>query len=118
MVPSPSGLRLLAVIALRIVPVAPFAIIGLVAGAVRIKASDYTLGSLIGFMPGTIATVILGDQLNTAAQNPADINYSLIVGAAALIVGIFVVRYFVFDGAFFKPGGLKTSTPQTTASKE
>lgn len=107
--------ELLAITALRIVPVAPFAVIGLVAGAIRVKTLHYALGSLIGFMPGTITTVILGDQLETALRNPSEINYWLIVTVVcAFIAGILAVRYFVFGGAFFKKTDQQTSYPATT----
>ena len=44
----------LAVAAVRLVPVAPFTLVNLVAGASRIRFSDYLLGTIIGMAPGLI----------------------------------------------------------------
>lgn len=46
---------LAAVTAVRIVPAAPFAIEGIIAGAVRIKVWQYTLGTFLGMLPGVLA---------------------------------------------------------------
>jgi phospholipase D1/2 len=95
---------LIAVTALRIVPVAPFSIINLVAGAIRIKLWHFMLGSVIGLLPGTIATIVFGAQLETALRDPSKVNYWLVAGVAALFaVGIWLVRRVVFGGAFSRP---------------
>jgi uncharacterized membrane protein YdjX (TVP38/TMEM64 family) len=53
----------LAVTAVRLVPVAPFAIEGIVAGAVRIRLGPYAVGTFLGMLPGVLATSVFGDQL-------------------------------------------------------
>jgi phospholipase D1/2 len=94
---------LVAITALRIVPLAPFAVISLIAGAIRIKAWHYALGSFIGFIPGTITTVVLGDQLEAVIRDPSRVNYwTLAAVVAILIIGILIVRQFVFGGAILK----------------
>jgi phospholipase D1/2 len=54
---------LLAVITLRIVPVAPFTVVNLVAGASPIRLRDFALGTLLGMLPGTLALTLFSDQL-------------------------------------------------------
>ena len=54
---------LIACVAIRAVPVAPFAVVGLVAGHIGIKPSDFMLGTLIGILPGTLTTTVFGDQI-------------------------------------------------------
>ena len=84
---------LVACTALRLVPVAPFAVEGLVAGAIRIKLFDFTLGTAIGILPGTLATTVFGDQLEAALRDPSEINYWLVAGAVLLlVVAILIVR--------------------------
>ncbi len=84
---------LIAVTALRLVPLAPFAVEGLVAGAIRIKLWHLTLGTAIGILPGTLVTTVFGDQLEEALRNPAGINYWLLAGVAVVfIVGMLIVR--------------------------
>ena len=87
---------LLAMLAVRIVPAAPFAVEGFVAGALRIKVSDYLLGTFLGMLPGVLATTVFGDQIATALEDPSRINWwivgALIVASIALIW--YVRRWF------------------------
>ncbi len=94
---------LLAVTALRIVPVAPFAVGGLVAGAIRINLWHFTFGTALGMLPGTLVTILFGDQIETALSDPGTINYWPIAGALLLMAaGIIVVRKWVFGPNFTK----------------
>ena len=88
---------LLAITALRLVPLAPFAVEGIVAGAVRIKLWHFLLGTALGILPGTLAATIFGGQLEAALENPRAINYWLITGAIVLLAGatFFVRRWLV-----------------------
>jgi uncharacterized membrane protein YdjX (TVP38/TMEM64 family) len=88
---------LLAITALRLVPMAPFAVEGLVAGAVRIKLWHLVLGTFIGMLPGTLATTVFGNQLETALRDPAEINYWLLGGIVLVLgAGVLVVRRWLF----------------------
>jgi phosphatidylserine/phosphatidylglycerophosphate/cardiolipin synthase-like enzyme/uncharacterized membrane protein YdjX (TVP38/TMEM64 family) len=91
---------LLAITALRLVPMAPFAVEGLVAGAVRIKLWHLVLGTFIGMLPGTLATTVFGDQLEAALRDPAEINYWLLGGIVLVLgAGVLVVRRWLFKPA-------------------
>lgn len=84
---------LLACFAMRIVPVAPFVVEGIAAGAVRIKLWHFSLGTVLGMLPGTLTTTIFGDQIQTALEDPSRINYWLIGGVVLFFaVLIMVVR--------------------------
>jgi uncharacterized membrane protein YdjX (TVP38/TMEM64 family) len=54
---------LLAVAAVRLVPVAPFTVINVIAGAARIRPRDYLLGTLLGMAPGIALLTAFGDSL-------------------------------------------------------
>jgi len=85
---------LLAMTLLRLVPLAPFAVEGIVAGAVRLKLWHLLVGTAIGMLPGTLATTVFGDQLETAFSG-GEMNWWLIGGAgAALVAGMFAVRHW------------------------
>ena len=89
---------LLAVTALRLVPLAPFAVEGFVAGAIRIKLWHFMLGSFFGLLPGTFATTVFGQQISAGLRDAGDINYWAIAGAAVLlIVGAWLVKRWLFD---------------------
>jgi phospholipase D1/2 len=83
---------LLAITALRLVPLAPFAVEGVVAGAVRVKLWHFMLGTAIGILPGTLTSTVFGDQLQIWMEDPDQINYWLIalvlfvLGAATWLV--------------------------------
>jgi uncharacterized membrane protein YdjX (TVP38/TMEM64 family) len=61
---------LLAVVAVRLLPVAPFAVVNMVAGASHIRLRDLMLGTLIGISPGTLAMTLFVDQITAALQHP------------------------------------------------
>jgi uncharacterized membrane protein YdjX (TVP38/TMEM64 family) len=83
---------LLAMTLLRLVPIAPFAVEGIVAGAVRLKLWHLAAGTAIGLLPGTLATTIFGDQIETAVSG-GNVNWWIIGGCvAALGLGIVVVK--------------------------
>jgi len=84
---------LLAVTAVRLVPVAPYTVVNLVAGASHIRSRDFFLGTLLGMTPGTLAITLFEEGLVNALKNPEMSNY-LILGAviAAAIGGGWLLR--------------------------
>lgn len=76
---------LLAIITLRIVPVAPYSIINLVAGASRIGLRQFALGTLIGILPGAFALTLLSDQVVAAVRQPDALQIGLSIALGALI---------------------------------
>jgi phospholipase D1/2 len=84
---------LVAMTAVRLVPIAPFPVVGLVAGAIRVKFIHFMLGTLFGMMPGAVVTTVFGDQLQSALRDPDRINYWAIAGVVVVFaVGIWLVR--------------------------
>ena len=78
---------LLAVIAIRMVPIAPFAIVNMVAGSSHIRLRDMLLGTAIGIAPGTLAMMLFVDQIVQALKNPGPTTWLLLGGTALLIGG-------------------------------
>jgi phospholipase D1/2 len=60
----------LTIITLRIVPVAPFTVINLVAGASHIGLKDFALGTLVGLLPGIVAIALFADGLVVSIRDP------------------------------------------------
>lgn len=71
---------LIAVTLVRFVPIAPFAVVNIVAGAFRIRLRDFVGGSAIGILPGTLVATVFGDQLLTELRNPGAGNLGLLAG--------------------------------------
>jgi phospholipase D1/2 len=79
---------IIAIALLRSVPIAPFTVINLVAGAARIPFREYMIGTALGMAPGIIALTLLGDRLRFALQDLSWVNIGLLLLAVALWVGI------------------------------
>ncbi len=69
-----------AVAAIRMMPVAPFTIVNLMAGASHIRLRDYAIGTLIGLAPGFIVIAPLGGQIARVATNPTSTDIAILVG--------------------------------------
>ena len=76
---------LLAIITLRVVPVAPFSVINLVAGASHIRFRDFALGTLLGMAPGVLALTLFSDQVVTAIAAPETIRFASLLLLAVVI---------------------------------
>lgn len=76
----------LTVITVRIVPVAPFVIINLVAGVTHIRFRDYLLGTAIGMAPGVAGITIFADGLVAAVRDPSATNLIVLVLIALVVV--------------------------------
>lgn len=76
---------LLAMLTVRLIPVAPFTVVNLVAGASHIRFRDFLLGTIFGMVPGVIAITVFSDRLAAAVYHPSPINIALLVGSAGII---------------------------------
>lgn len=91
---------LLAMTALRLVPLAPFAVEGVVAGAIRMRMWEFLLGTAIGILPGTLTSTVFGDQLSTWLDDPSRINYWAIALVLILLGGAtWLVRRWLISAA-------------------
>lgn len=76
---------LLAMLTVRLIPVAPFTVVNLVAGASHIRFRDFLLGTIFGMVPGTLAITVFSDRLAAAVHHPSPVNIALLVGSAIVI---------------------------------
>ncbi|HEY9202397.1 MAG TPA: VTT domain-containing protein [Gammaproteobacteria bacterium] len=76
----------LTIITLRIVPVAPFSVINIIAGATAIRLRDFALGSFLGMIPGVVSIAILADRLLASLRDPSP--QSILILAAAIVLVI------------------------------
>ncbi len=70
--------------AVRMVPVAPFTVVNLVAGASGIPVLDYMAGTLLGMLPGLIAISAVGHQLARIMTAPTGADFGLLGAAVAV----------------------------------
>jgi len=79
---------LIAVTLVRLVPIAPFPVVNLAMGAMRITLRDFILGTFLGMLPGMLAATVLSDQLAAALEDPASVNVWLIAAAIAILASL------------------------------
>jgi len=73
-------------LAVRIIPVAPFPVVNLVAGASHIRFRDFMLGTALGMAPGMLLLVVFAENAWTAFQDPRPERIVLIAAIAAIFV--------------------------------
>ena len=77
---------IMAVAALRLLPIAPFTVVNIVSGAFKVPVWDYLIGSFLGLAPGIILTNFFAHQFARAVRHPGIGSYTLL--AASVIVTI------------------------------
>ena len=70
----------LSVMAIRLVPIAPFSIINLVAGVSHIGFIPYLLGTILGMVPGIIIFTALGNRLRQMIAAPSTEDIVILIG--------------------------------------
>ncbi|HEX2116729.1 MAG TPA: VTT domain-containing protein, partial [Alphaproteobacteria bacterium] len=78
----------LAVAAVRMVPIAPFTLVNLVAGASRIPLLDYIVGTILGMLPGLVVISALGYQIFSILIEPTLYNVILLILAVAAWIAV------------------------------
>ena len=78
-----------------LVPVAPFSLINLAAGAMRVPALDYTLGTLLGLAPGVGLMSVLGHNLTELLRAPTVGSIATIGAVVAGVIALSVAAQIV-----------------------
>lgn len=88
---------LLTIVTIRVVPVAPFTIINLVAGASHIKFRDYVIGTALGMAPGMAAIVLLTETIGKTIKQPNLTHITLLTATvgAVVIAGYVLVKWLM-----------------------
>ncbi len=86
----------LTIVTVRIVPVAPFTVINIIAGVSDIGMRDFAIGSFIGMIPGVLAIALLTDQIIASLREPDIESIVILIAVFTLIViGIIGLRYWL-----------------------
>lgn len=86
---------ILTVILVRLVPVAPFTVVNVVAGASHIRFRDFAIGNFIGMLPGTAVVVLLGNSLAAVIQDPTPRRIILLAGVVfvSIVMAVLIRRW-------------------------
>lgn len=85
------------VVVLRIIPVAPFTVLNLIAGAIQVRFRDYVIGTLIGMAPAVIAMAVFSEGLlqmlgRADMRSLALVVAGVVLGGGLLWLGRHVLR--------------------------
>lgn len=75
----------ISVITVRVIPIAPFTVTNLVAGASHISFRDFALGNLLGLTPGILAIALFTDTLLASISEPNLPGFILLLTVVAII---------------------------------
>lgn len=80
----------------RMVPIAPFTVVNMVAGASHIRFRDFMLGTLLGMGPGMLGLTVFADGVFRAFRNPQPTTIAWVVAiSVALIAAILGLRWWL-----------------------
>jgi phosphatidylserine/phosphatidylglycerophosphate/cardiolipin synthase-like enzyme/uncharacterized membrane protein YdjX (TVP38/TMEM64 family) len=78
---------ILAVVIIRTLPVAPFTVVNVVAGASHIRLRDYLIGTFLGMLPGIGITVTFVHHLAEMVRNPSMGTVGVLVAVVVVLIG-------------------------------
>lgn len=70
----------LGIATLRLLPVAPYGVVNLAAGAAHVRALPFAFGTLLGLLPGNLLMTAFGHQLRQVLRNPSKAQIAIMVG--------------------------------------
>ena len=82
---------LLTVLLVRLLPIAPYSVVNVVAGASRIRWRDFLLGTALGLLPGLVLTSAFVDSAIAAVVSPNAATLATLVLVLAAIVSLVMV---------------------------
>ncbi|TMJ04219.1 MAG: phospholipase [Alphaproteobacteria bacterium] len=77
-----------AIAAIRLVPIAPFTVVNLVAGASDIRLGAFMAGTIIGMLPGWLVMSALGHQLMRIVSAPSATDVALLAVVIAIWIAL------------------------------
>ncbi|GAA3966101.1 TVP38/TMEM64 family protein [Allohahella marinimesophila] len=90
---SERGIRTMTII--NLLPLAPFTLTNMMAGAFHLRFRDYMIGSTLGIVPGLAVVILLGSQLGALfnAVEREELFWALVGLAAAVVLLIILTRF-------------------------
>jgi phospholipase D1/2 len=79
---------LIAVAAVRLVPVAPYSVVSLAAGMLRVRRADYVAGTAIGMAPGIALYAVFADRAEKVLHEPHPLAWLSLLGVVVVIVAL------------------------------
>lgn len=86
--------RFPALVAVRMIPFAPFTVVNMASGAAGVRFGNYAVGSLLGMLPWVLLLVLYGDGLEAVLSDGTWTAYLLLasLATALALLGIWIGR--------------------------
>lgn len=81
---------ILAIAFVRLVPVGPYSVVSLLAGVLRVRWSDYLVGTALGMLPGIAMYAVFIDRARAALADPRPGAWLAVAGIVVLVVALAV----------------------------
>ncbi len=78
-----------AVAVLQILPIAPFTLVNLVAGASRVSFKSFLVGTMLGMVPLVFVVSLLGSRMMAAIREPGWLTFSTLAASSLLFLLLF-----------------------------
>jgi uncharacterized membrane protein YdjX (TVP38/TMEM64 family) len=86
---------ILAVAAVRMVPVAPYSLVNLTAGAVHVPFRDFVFGTFLGMSPGVVAITFFENEMEQMIHTPSASTFVVLIGILLfMLVGVISFRHW------------------------
>jgi phospholipase D1/2 len=79
---------LTAILLVRVLPVAPFTVVNVLAGASEVRFRDFILATFLGMLPGLLVMTFFGNRLESAIRDPKAESFMIL---ASLVVALVLV---------------------------
>jgi phosphatidylserine/phosphatidylglycerophosphate/cardiolipin synthase-like enzyme/uncharacterized membrane protein YdjX (TVP38/TMEM64 family) len=100
---------LVTMLTVRLLPIAPYTVVNIVAGASHIRLRDFVLGTILGMAPGILAITFFEHQLERAIREPGAKSFALL----AALVGVIVILALVVKERVRNNKNSKMNSAQT-----
>lgn len=86
---------ILGVVTVRILPIAPFSIVNMLAGASHIGTREFFIGTVLGELPGLLGLAFFVDQINNTIRHPGvgGIVLLAIIAGVIVLAGVRIRRW-------------------------
>jgi uncharacterized membrane protein YdjX (TVP38/TMEM64 family) len=78
----------IAMIIVRTLPLAPYSVVNIVAGASHIRQSDFLVGTMVGMLPGIFLTTTFAEHLVMAIHQPSPQTLGMLMIVVLLLIAL------------------------------
>lgn len=79
---------IMAMTVVRLLPVAPFTVVNVMAGASQLQMRDYLIGTMLGMLPGIVLTAAFSHNLAEAVRHPNPATIAVLALVTLLLIGM------------------------------